>query len=82
MLKERASGMYRLSAFFLARQLSDLPMDFAIPTGEGGAWLAGGAQRLALAMPMPTGDGGGGVGWLCMDQPSSPGRHLESGPLW
>ena len=35
MLKERASGMYRLSAFYFARQLSDLPMDLAIPTGEG-----------------------------------------------
>ena len=33
--------MYRLSAFFLARTASDLPMDFALPTvggGEGG-WL-------------------------------------------
>ncbi|KAL4457859.1 hypothetical protein ABPG75_012724 [Micractinium tetrahymenae] len=33
MLKERASGMYRLSAFFFARTLSDLPMSFALPTG-------------------------------------------------
>ncbi|KAL4424963.1 hypothetical protein ABPG77_002848 [Micractinium sp. CCAP 211/92] len=32
MLKERASGMYRLSAFFFARTLSDLPMSFALPT--------------------------------------------------
>lgn len=32
MLKERASGMYRLSAFYIARTASDLPMDFAIPT--------------------------------------------------
>lgn len=31
MLKERASGMYRLSAFYIARTASDLPMDFAIP---------------------------------------------------
>ena len=27
--RERASGMYRLSAFFFARMASDLPMDFA-----------------------------------------------------
>ena len=33
MLKERASGMYRLSAFYLARTLSDLPMELTIPTG-------------------------------------------------
>lgn len=32
MLKERASGMYRLSAFYAARTLSDLPMDFTLPT--------------------------------------------------
>ena len=32
MLKERASGMYRLSAFYFARTASDLPMDCAIPT--------------------------------------------------
>jgi len=32
MLKERASGMYRLSAFYLARTLSDLPMELTIPT--------------------------------------------------
>jgi hypothetical protein len=36
MLKERASGMYRLSAFYAARTLSDLPMDFTLPTV--GAW--------------------------------------------
>lgn len=33
MLKERASGLYRLSAFYLARLLSDFPMDLSIPTG-------------------------------------------------
>ena len=33
MLKERASGLYRLSAFYLARLLSDFPMDLTIPTG-------------------------------------------------
>lgn len=32
MLKERASGMYRLSAFYFARTASDLPLDFAVPT--------------------------------------------------
>ena len=32
LLKERASGMYRLSAFYFARMASDLPMDMAIPT--------------------------------------------------
>jgi ABC-type multidrug transport system permease subunit len=31
MIKERGSGMYRLSAFYFARTLSDLPMDFALP---------------------------------------------------
>ena len=30
--QERASGMYRLSAFYFARLASDLPMDMAIPT--------------------------------------------------
>jgi len=33
MLKERASGMYRLSAFYIARSLSDFPADMSIPTG-------------------------------------------------
>ncbi|KAI3436788.1 hypothetical protein D9Q98_006199 [Chlorella vulgaris] len=32
MLKERASGMYRLSAFYAARTLSDVPSDFTLPT--------------------------------------------------
>jgi ABC-type multidrug transport system permease subunit len=31
-LQERASGMYRLSAFYFARMASDLPMDLTIPT--------------------------------------------------
>lgn len=32
MLKERSSGMYRLSAFYLARSLSDFPSDMSLPT--------------------------------------------------
>ena len=32
LLKERASGMYQLSAFYFARVSSDLPMDMAIPS--------------------------------------------------
>ena len=32
MLKERASGMYRLSAFYFARTASDVPMEVTIPT--------------------------------------------------
>lgn len=32
MVKERTSGMYRLSAYYIARTASDLPMDCTIPT--------------------------------------------------
>ncbi|KAL4427647.1 hypothetical protein ABPG75_001736 [Micractinium tetrahymenae] len=32
MLKERSSGMYRLSAFYLARTASDIPSDLSIPS--------------------------------------------------
>lgn len=32
LVKERQSGMYRLSAYYVARTLSDLPMDCLIPT--------------------------------------------------
>jgi hypothetical protein len=32
MLKERASGMYRLSAFYFARTLSDVPMEVTVPS--------------------------------------------------
>lgn len=32
LLKERASGMYQLSAFYFARLASDIPLDMAIPT--------------------------------------------------
>lgn len=32
LVKERQSGMYRLSAYYFARTLSDLPMDCFIPT--------------------------------------------------
>ncbi|KAK9839931.1 hypothetical protein WJX74_000629 [Apatococcus lobatus] len=31
MLKERASGMYKLSAFYIARTISDIPLTFALP---------------------------------------------------
>lgn len=31
-LKERSSGMYRLSAFYLARTASDIPSDLSIPS--------------------------------------------------
>lgn len=31
-VQERASGMYRLSAFYFARTASDLPIDCTIPT--------------------------------------------------
>jgi hypothetical protein len=31
-VQERASGMYRLSAFYLARTASDLPMDCTVPS--------------------------------------------------
>lgn len=32
MLKERSSGMYRLSAFYISRTASEIPLDFFIPT--------------------------------------------------
>ncbi|XP_026439341.1 ABC transporter G family member 9-like [Papaver somniferum] len=31
--KERSSGMYRLSSYFMARSASDLPMELALPVG-------------------------------------------------
>jgi hypothetical protein len=31
-VKERQSGMYRLSAYYISRSLSDLPMDCLLPT--------------------------------------------------
>lgn len=31
LLKERAADMYRLSAYFLARTTSDLPLDLVLP---------------------------------------------------
>jgi hypothetical protein len=50
LLKERASGMYRVSAFYLASACSDLPMDCAYPVMfvviiylMGGLKLAAGA---------------------------------------
>jgi ABC-type multidrug transport system ATPase subunit/ABC-type multidrug transport system permease subunit len=32
LIKERSSGMYRLSSYFLARTIGDLPMELALPT--------------------------------------------------
>lgn len=32
LIKERTSGMYRLSSYFIARTAGDLPMEFALPT--------------------------------------------------
>ncbi|KAK8998558.1 hypothetical protein V6N11_083945 [Hibiscus sabdariffa] len=32
LIKERSSGMYRLSSYFLARTFSDLPLELALPT--------------------------------------------------
>ncbi|KAK1285604.1 ABC transporter G family member 14 [Acorus calamus] len=32
LIKERSSGMYRLSSYFLARTIGDLPMELSLPT--------------------------------------------------
>ncbi|KAK3037904.1 hypothetical protein RJ639_031795 [Escallonia herrerae] len=41
--KERSSGMYRLSSYFLARTIGDLPMELVLPTGFVTItyWMAG-----------------------------------------
>jgi ABC-type multidrug transport system permease subunit len=49
LLKERQSGMYRLSAFYLSRMASDLPMEFAYPALFVGIVYFMGALRLSAA---------------------------------
>ncbi|KAK2992999.1 hypothetical protein RJ640_004511 [Escallonia rubra] len=41
--KERSSGMYRLSSYFMARTIGDLPMELVLPTGFVTItyWMAG-----------------------------------------
>lgn len=53
MLKERQSGMYRLSAFYVARLLSDLPMDLALPTVQVRALLRSALHHTWLHAAFP-----------------------------
>lgn len=32
LIKERSSGMYKLSSYFIARTVGDLPMELVLPT--------------------------------------------------
>lgn len=65
MTKERASGMYRLSAFYLARSASDIPADLTIPsifiaiTCEGLRGRGQGGEAVAMS-------GGRGSGHRCL----------------
>lgn len=58
LLKERSSGMYRVSAFYASTVAADLPMDTVLPVGvggwggtRGGAAVAFGAAPCGLAVP-------------------------------
>nr|DAD46025.1 TPA_asm: hypothetical protein HUJ06_004255 [Nelumbo nucifera] len=43
LIKERSSGMYRLSSYFISRTIGDLPMELALPTAFVAItyWMAG-----------------------------------------
>ncbi|GAX76515.1 hypothetical protein CEUSTIGMA_g3961.t1 [Chlamydomonas eustigma] len=49
LVKERQSGMYRLSAYYLARTASDLPMDCLLPTAMCWILYFMGGLRLSAA---------------------------------
>ena len=52
-MQERASGMYRLSAFYFARTASDLPIDCTIPTIFIIIVYFMGGLRYAMRIPQP-----------------------------